>query len=120
MQPVTHFVRTRLYGTKNTQFMDHSEQTPGSLIPLFRPDQVVAKTGSVLRDYTRNPNHVMLDEDPNDARFSFDFTDSGCETRQCPASSYQESQHVMLDEDMNDPCISFDFTDSEHHTFHIH
>ena len=62
MQPVTHFVRTRLYGTENTQFPDHSEQTDTGIIdPLFRPDQVVAKTGSVLRDSIRNPNLVMFD-----------------------------------------------------------
>ena len=67
---------------RNTQFMDHIEHrwTSGSLIPLFRPDPVVVKTGSVLRDHTMNPNHVMLDEDQNDPCISFDFIDSELNT----------------------------------------
>ena len=31
MQPVTHFVRTRLYGTENTQFTDHSGHTDNGI-----------------------------------------------------------------------------------------
>ena len=94
-------------------------QTMGSLIPLFRPDQVVAKTGSVLRDSIRNPNLVLFDEETHDACSSFDFTHWVME----PGSAlrwYQVSPHDMLAEDTNDPQISVHFSNSSHHTFDIH
>ena len=61
----------------------------GSMIPLFRPDQVVAKTGSVLRDSIRDPKFVLFDEETNDACSSFDFThwvmEPGSDLRNIPS-----------------------------------